>query len=209
MGRTLKPRRQDPEVRRAQILEAAARSFRSHGLQGSTVDRIAAEAGVSVGLLYRFFASKAAIVEAIVAADLERQLAQAIALLKEAARRPEALPELVGAHLAKDRIDREHFALQFEITAEACRNTQLRTYIRAKRSELIDALSTEVREWGEGRPSAEFMLESLDLAGAVASGLAMHAAIYSDEPRLARDVVMPLVDAIFTRRKPRTGVDSA
>src|ERR1044072_5941268 len=69
-------KRKDPSVRRAQILEAARNCFASFGFQGTRVDRIAAECGVSVGLLYRFFNSKAAIVEAIILDDVEAQVAQ-------------------------------------------------------------------------------------------------------------------------------------
>src|SRR5690349_10145468 len=94
MAETQKRRRESPDVRKAQILEAAERCFRKYGLQGSTVDRIASKAGVSVGLLYRFFPSKAAIVEAIVAADVELQLERTAALLSQASGNREALPQL-------------------------------------------------------------------------------------------------------------------
>jgi AcrR family transcriptional regulator len=199
MAETQRRRRESPKIRRAQILEAAARSFRTNGLQGSTVDKIASEAGVSVGLLYRFFASKAAIVEAIVAADIERQLEQAAALLKAASQHPETLPQRISEHLAKGKIDRERFALQFEISAEACRNEQLRAFIRVKRSQLIDTLANAFPEWAAERSSTEHMLESLELAGAVASGLAIHAAIYSDSPRLPGEMLAELIRAIFAR----------
>src|SRR6185436_13388815 len=69
-------KRKDPSVRRAQILEAARNCFASFGFQGTSVDRIAAEAGVSVGLLYRFFNSKAAMIEAIIIDEVEAQLEQ-------------------------------------------------------------------------------------------------------------------------------------
>ena len=59
MAEGKKRRREEPGVRRAQILAAAKRSFMAHGLQATTVDQIALEAKVSVGLLYRFFTSGA------------------------------------------------------------------------------------------------------------------------------------------------------
>lgn len=203
MTRTLRRRRESPEVRRTQILEAAAHSFQTHGLQGSTVDKIAAVAGVSVGLLYRFFASKTAIIEAIVAADVEAQLTQAAELLKKASQQPETLPEMLSGILEEGEIDRDRFALQLEISAEVCRNDKLRAFIRAKRSDLIDALAAEFPEWGAERSSTERMLKNLDAAGAVASGLAMHAAIYSDSPRLSGELVAALIRTIFTRDEPR------
>jgi AcrR family transcriptional regulator len=44
---------------RARILEGAHRAMLSGGYRGTTMEAIAAEAGVSVGLLYRYFPGKA------------------------------------------------------------------------------------------------------------------------------------------------------
>jgi AcrR family transcriptional regulator len=43
---------------RAQILDGARRAFVAGGFRGTSVPSIAAEAGVSVGLIYRYFPSK-------------------------------------------------------------------------------------------------------------------------------------------------------
>lgn len=193
-----KRRRVSPEIRKAQILEAAVQTFRANGLQGSTVDQIASAAGVSVGLLYRFFASKTAIIEAIVEQDIEIQLGRTAALLREASQHPDALPEQLIEHLSNEKIDRENFALQFEIAAEVCRNPQLGAFMRARRTQLIAALAKDVPA-GNGAPLTERTLEKLDLAGAVASGLAMHAAIYSDGQRLPHEIIAALIQTIFAR----------
>ncbi len=55
----------------ASILDAAARVFVEHGYAGGTTNRIAAEAGVSVGSLYEYFPNK----DSVLAALLERRLA--------------------------------------------------------------------------------------------------------------------------------------
>ena len=47
-----------PEMRRAQLLEAAIRCFASQGYHATTMDTIAEESGLSKGSLYRFFKSK-------------------------------------------------------------------------------------------------------------------------------------------------------
>ena len=47
------------------ILEAAAQVLERRGYAGTTTDRIAARAGVSVGTLYQYFPNKAAIVFAL------------------------------------------------------------------------------------------------------------------------------------------------
>lgn len=48
----------DAERTREQILRAAAREFADSGLGGARVDRIAAQAGVNVRMLYYYFSSK-------------------------------------------------------------------------------------------------------------------------------------------------------
>jgi TetR/AcrR family transcriptional repressor of nem operon len=53
-----KRERRPPEVRREQILDAAARVFTQKGLPAATMDAVAAEAGVAKGTIYLYFASK-------------------------------------------------------------------------------------------------------------------------------------------------------
>jgi TetR/AcrR family transcriptional regulator, fatty acid metabolism regulator protein len=53
------------EERRRQILEAAVRAFAKKGYHASRVSDIADEAGVAYGLVYHYFESKEAVLEAI------------------------------------------------------------------------------------------------------------------------------------------------
>jgi AcrR family transcriptional regulator len=53
-----KRERRPPEVRREQILDAAARVFTDKGTSAATVDDIAAVAGVAKGTIYPYFDSK-------------------------------------------------------------------------------------------------------------------------------------------------------
>jgi AcrR family transcriptional regulator len=52
-----KYRRESPEVRREALVEAALRCIAAHGHEGVSVRRIAAEAGVSVGLINHYYPS--------------------------------------------------------------------------------------------------------------------------------------------------------
>src|SRR5688500_1071045 len=56
--RARRPAVKDAERTRVQILEAAAREFARSGLGGARVERIAAQAGVNVRMLYYYFSSK-------------------------------------------------------------------------------------------------------------------------------------------------------
>jgi TetR/AcrR family transcriptional regulator, repressor for uid operon len=51
--------------RRRQIMDAAIACFRKRGFHQATMQEICAEAGISAGALYRYFASKAEIIGAI------------------------------------------------------------------------------------------------------------------------------------------------
>lgn len=59
-------RAREIEHTRQDILEAAARAFARHGLQGATMRQIAQEAGYTAPALYTYFPSKQAIFDALV-----------------------------------------------------------------------------------------------------------------------------------------------
>ncbi|MFD2796466.1 TetR family transcriptional regulator [Promicromonospora vindobonensis] len=58
-------RTRDPEGKRRQLLDAALAEFSEHGIGGARVDRIAARAGVSAGLVYTFYDGKEGLFEAV------------------------------------------------------------------------------------------------------------------------------------------------
>jgi TetR/AcrR family transcriptional regulator, repressor for uid operon len=174
MAATPKPvpkprRREDPSVRREQILGAARSCFANAGFKATTVDDIAAEAGVSVGLLYRIFASKTAIIEAIILEQVEAQIAQAFDLIstspKSGIDRAKVLKSFEGASL-----DFQQLALTFEIAAEACRNQKLREFMQSRRADLYANLMDRLIASGMDRKTAEEKFAELDLVGAIGSG---------------------------------------
>jgi AcrR family transcriptional regulator len=65
------------EKRRTGMLASAARLFDEQGYAGTTFDQIAADAGVGVATVYKYFNSKQGIVIALLEPDLTRMLAQA------------------------------------------------------------------------------------------------------------------------------------
>jgi AcrR family transcriptional regulator len=71
--------------RRAEILEAAERCFVRSGFHQTSMQEICVEAGMSPGNLYRYFASKEAIIEGIAERD-----------------RAEVLSQLAGANFTED-----------------------------------------------------------------------------------------------------------
>src|SRR5947209_12181483 len=83
--------------RRTQILEAAVVCFAKHGFHQASMHDISAEAGISVGLIYRYFENK----EAVIAAMADRQKSEISDLLERAGQSPSlliALEFLFPAH---------------------------------------------------------------------------------------------------------------
>lgn len=62
------------ELRRQQILDAAAECFRKSGFHGASMSEIAKSFGMSAGHIYNYFESKEAIIEAMVKRDLDQAL---------------------------------------------------------------------------------------------------------------------------------------
>jgi AcrR family transcriptional regulator len=121
-----KPRRVEaPEVRRAQIVEAAKRRFRETGFHVTTTADIAALAGVSVGLLYRYFSGKEDIIRAIVEDDLQAQFSVVKDSLKNHIDdESEAWNAVLNGFLSLAK-NRERTTLMLEIAAETARSPTL------------------------------------------------------------------------------------
>ncbi|WP_219943057.1 TetR/AcrR family transcriptional regulator [Iamia sp. SCSIO 61187] len=72
-----RPRRADAERNRARLLDAARALVAEQGLEGTTMDALAARAGVGKGTVYRAFGSRGGVAEALVDA-VEHRLQGAI-----------------------------------------------------------------------------------------------------------------------------------
>jgi AcrR family transcriptional regulator len=106
-----KPRKDASQARsRATVdalIEATARILVREGFDKASTNRIATEAGVSVGSLYQYYPSK----EALVAAVIKRHNDDLMAVVRAALADVEALPieigarRLVGAAIAAHRVD--------------------------------------------------------------------------------------------------------
>lgn len=72
------PGRPKDPTKRAAILDAAGRIFRQHGYEGTSMDQIAAEAGVSKLTVYSHFGDKSALFGTVVRAYCEQSLPNAL-----------------------------------------------------------------------------------------------------------------------------------
>ena len=173
------------EAQRTRILDAARRCFAERGFHGATIAAIADTAGMSQGLIYRYFASKAAIIHAIT--DSQREVrTRTLARIGRCS-------ELVDAVL--DRIDcrgdGEGFdaVLFLEITAEASRDPDIAVVVGAQERDLWDDFSTLVQRSAEaaGQPlDPEALRRRTLLFRCLVDGLVLSG---TRDPRLDRAVM--------------------
>jgi TetR/AcrR family transcriptional repressor of uid operon len=114
--------------RRAQILEAAIVCFAKRGFHQASMHDISAEAGISVGLIYRYFENK----EAVISAMAERHKSEIQDLLERARQAPtlfESLEILFTAHCCENS-PKVLSAFVVDLYAEASRNPRIADLVR-------------------------------------------------------------------------------
>ena len=159
--------------RRTQILEAAIVCFAKHGFHQASMHDISAEAGISVGLIYRYFENK----EAVIAAMADRHKSEIQDLLERARQAPsllESLEILFTAHCCENS-PKVLSAFVVDLYAEAARNPAVADLVRdvlqtamAGVTDLI-AQSPERQKTTHGLEPAELA----ELIFAVARGMLM------------------------------------
>ena len=151
--------------RREQFLDAAEACFARRGFHATTVADISDAAECSPGLLYRYFAGKDDLVEALVERHTQRYVKwlhavhaapDPMAALRELLDRALTDAEFCGDGTVGDRADgdaglptRGGATLDLEIAAEAARNPALAAVVRRATADLLDALAEALRA-GQG-----------------------------------------------------------
>ena len=114
----LRPRKSPRQARsletRARILDSARRVFGRHGYAAGTTNRIADEAGISVGSLYQYYPNKDAILAALVRDHIEEGTRELLAATARAGSDLESLVQsavtaLVEVHAADRKLHRVLF----------------------------------------------------------------------------------------------------
>ena len=114
--------------RRAQILDAALGCFAQRGFHQTSMHDISAAAGISVGLIYRYFANK----EAVISAMADRHKNEIQEVLERARQAPtllESLEILFTAHCCENE-PRLISAFVVDLYAEASRNPHVAALVR-------------------------------------------------------------------------------
>jgi TetR/AcrR family transcriptional regulator, repressor for uid operon len=114
--------------RREQILNAAMICFAKHGFHQATMHDISAEAGVSVGLIYRYFENKDDVISAM-AARHKQEISEVFERARKAPSLLEALEVLFTAGCCENAPQVEA-AFVVDIYAEGNRNPRVAELIR-------------------------------------------------------------------------------
>ena len=147
--RTLQPRKTPKQARgretQQRFLDAAARVFAAHGYSAGTTNRIAAEAGASVGSLYQYFPNKDSILVALVRQHVDEGARVLAERLAGTAGMPLVgrLEVLVDAVLDNHAGDARLHQVLFE---EAPRPPALLDELRALEASITDATEALLRE---------------------------------------------------------------
>ena len=137
------------EDRRRQILRAAMTCFARRGFHLTTMNDISAEAQISVGLIYRYFDSKDAVITFMASEHLD----DLRGVLEQARRAPtlfEAL-ELVSIRHCEEQPEHLHLSLVLDLFAEAARNEQVRGLLRDVTQFFIESVTDLIAASNEAK----------------------------------------------------------
>ena len=153
---SIRPAEARKRAQRERILAAAQERFIESGFHSASMAAIAESAGVSPGLIYRYFENKNAIILDII----DRQLGLARQRIREARSTEDLCSGIVGYFDAHDgeEIGSMSVALFLEIGAEGTRDPEiaraLDRFDDGVRAELVDWLQRPVADGGYGFAAA-------------------------------------------------------
>ena len=155
--------------RPTQILEAAVACFAKRGFHQTSMHDISAEAGISVGLIYRYFHNK----EAVIAAMADRHKKQIHEILERARQAPnlrESLETLFTAHCGETE---PHVTAAFvvDLFAEASRNSRVAELVSGVCETSMSGVTDLIARSPEGKASDLSPREMAELIFAVNDGM--------------------------------------
>lgn len=190
------------EAQRVRILDAAQRCFIARGFHAASVSEIAAEAGISQGLMYRYFENKRAMILALI----ERQLEADQRSIGQTPLSMDMVDGLLASYQLWGRGESvggrdtaiASVALYAEITAEAQRDPLVASVLRRHDKLTTEAACAWVRRHDSERgvviDEADIRQRTL-LLRIVVEGLAMRAV---RDPDIAPETVRTLLARTIT-----------
>ena len=156
--------------------------FAKRGFHQTSMHDISAEAGISVGLIYRYFENK----EAVISAMADRHKKEIQEVLERARQAPtllESLEILFTAHCCENS-PKVQSAFVVDLYAEASRNPQMADLVRDVLQTAMDGVTDLIARSPEGKNAAAHGLtpnELSELIFAVARGMLMRDVLQPQE----------------------------
>ena len=191
--------------RPAQILDAAVVCFAKRGFHQASMHDISAEAGISVGLIYRYFQNK----EAVIAAMADRHKQEIQEILERARQAPnlrESLETLFTAHCGETE-PQVTAAFVVDLFAEASRNTHVAELVRGVCDAAMDGVTELIRRSPEAKGSELTAREKAELIFAVNDGMLLRGVLrvgQSESRERQLEVVRNLWRIMFKPEGERT-----
>jgi TetR/AcrR family transcriptional repressor of uid operon len=174
--------------RPTQILDAALVCFAKRGFHQASMHDISTEAGISVGLIYRYFENKDAVISAM-ADRHKKEIQEVLERARQASNLLESLEILFTAHCCEDA-PQVVSAFVVDLYAEASRNPHVADLVRDVLQTAMDGVTDLIARSPEGESAAHGLKphELAELIFAVSRGMLM------------RDVLQPQTMTAAERR---------
>ena len=166
--------------RRTQILDAAVVCFAKRGFHQASMHDISAEAGISVGLIYRYFQNK----EAVISAMADRHKQEIHEILERARQAPnlrESLETLFTAHCGEAE-PQVTAAFVVDLFAEASRNIRVAELVRDVCETSMNGVTDLIARSPEGKRSDLSPREMAELIFAVNDGMLLRGVLRIGQP---------------------------
>ena len=172
--------------RREQILEAAMICFAKRGFHQTSMHDISAEAGISVGLIYRYFKNKEEVIGAL-AHEHKKDIAE---LLERAGKAPtllEAMEVLFTSHCC-EHSPQILSAFVVDLFAEASRNSRVANVVRSVIKTKTDGVADLIARSPEGQRLAPWLdaHEIAEMIFAVNDGTMMRSVFRASNASISR-----------------------
>jgi TetR/AcrR family transcriptional repressor of uid operon len=176
------PAQADPVIldRPTQILDAAVACFAKRGFHQASMHDISVEAGISVGLIYRYFQNK----EAVIAAMADRHKKEIHEILERARQAPslrESLETLFTAHCGETE-PQVTAAFVVDLFAEASRNSRVAELVRDVCETSMNGVTELIARSPEAKTSELSPREMAELIFAVNDGMLLRGVLKIGQP---------------------------
>ena len=164
----------EPNIdRRTQILDAAVICFAKRGFHQASMHDISTEAGISVGLIYRYFENKEEVIAAM-AARHKNEIHDVVERARQASTLLESLEILFTAHCC-ETAPQIQSAFVVDLYAESSRNAQVKELVRDVLQTAMGGVTDVIARSPEAQNAAHGLTphELAELIFAVARGMLM------------------------------------